>query len=1318
MEKSNYQRKGISFLILPFLVLFFVFSFSEGIFSSESGVKKVKSLSSDGNSSIQISHDRKEIKSIKEGEAEKTLKKDVEIDLSLIKKSIDLKIKNEKAISRIKKVREINALKMLKDHPQKAMKKEIQRRKSIKADREYPQFGEILKMRKVTKVQKSIPLHPAENQWKPSGVVKQDLNFQVNGVKFDTIVVRDSAVFTFAFPDGETTAYLWQYIDMNKNGIIDTADYVLEDSMEIVDNDLDDEDPRVGFYQHTMDEETSEGLNRVVISLLFYLESGLYEDMVGLDIQPLSSKYSISGNITPGIPGIIVMAFPYEEAGKPEEPEDFYGVLTDSFGDYTISVPDDIPMVWVVITRDYLGVTEGLFPSPPFQMITVSGHETEVNFQYIQPTAEISGIVTDDQISKLPLSGISVYAYSDLGFAEDVTDENGEYSLGVVAGDWWVFLDSEDLIPSHLVPPGQYIVLADGDVAPADFLALYADATITGMVYYDDVEIGDIEVRAFSEAGFTYTYSETQSIGEYTLHVSSRVDEMGGYEVGLGEIPEASYVLDYYSGIESNSTGIDFHIKSTDGVIHGYVTDSSTGDSLSGIWVNAWNDSLSIGFGNETDNMGYYRIYVPNGEYNMAIEERGYYRATASASVSDDTVEINFALEAATFTGGGIEGYIRDAETNQPIPIAEVSAWSQEYADRDQTDESGFYRIDLPNGVYSVWVWARDYMPVYIDSILVQDQVETMDFYLKEIRFEGAVEGYVTTADGKGPIQGAEVQVYNELWWFNDFTDESGYYYIPVFNGRYDATASAEGYLPQTEMDIEVNNNVVEVNFNLIPFVVEGAIDGVVTDAETDDPIPGADVYAYSWYLPFGFWTTTDDSGYYKVEVPNDTFTVEVNAEGYLRAWEDSIVVNYDTVTIDFELTRFTVQGAIEGYVYDKRKGFPLWGAGVDVYNEFVWMTVFTDSTGYYRADLPNGTYYLTAWAEDYEGETVEDIVVENDVKRVDFFLRKVGVYGPVIISIRDVPHDQGRKVRIIWDSGHSSWETFTGFSIWRKVNEPWSRSGEQIEKNRVSFGDGLWDFIKKVPFHGFGLYSYVAPTLVDSSVYTAKDESYWTTFMVTAHTYDVSRWYDSPPDSGYSIDNLHPSPPTLVTADGAEDHILVTWKPIPDKDFDYYAVYRSTQPGFDPDLLDPYFVTIDSFFKDMNVQSDITYYYRISSFDFNGNESDYSEEVYAKLTGLRGELTGQIPESYGIEQNYPNPFNPETHILYQLPESGWVNIKIYNLFGQVVKTLVNEYQDAGYYKVKWDSNNNMGKPVSSGIYLYTIRVNDFNRTLKMILIR
>jgi len=114
----------------------------------------------------------------------------------------------------------------------------------------------------------------------------------------------------------------------------------------------------------------------------------------------------------------------------------------------------------------------------------------------------------------------------------------------------------------------------------------------------------------------------------------------------------------------------------------------------------------------------------------------------------------------------------------------------------------------------------------------------------------------------------------------------------------------------------------------------------------------------------------------------------------------------------------------------------------------------------------------------------------------------------------------------------------------------------------------------------------------------------------------------------------------------------------------------------------------------------------------------------------LGGGTTGVIlpdeslPIEFALLQNYPNPFNPTTTVRYDLPTHSHVSLKIYDLLGREVKTLVDAQQDVGRYAVTWDGTTSSGHSVSSGVYIYRLQTSPDNggaafvRTMKMMLLK
>jgi hypothetical protein len=97
---------------------------------------------------------------------------------------------------------------------------------------------------------------------------------------------------------------------------------------------------------------------------------------------------------------------------------------------------------------------------------------------------------------------------------------------------------------------------------------------------------------------------------------------------------------------------------------------------------------------------------------------------------------------------------------------------------------------------------------------------------------------------------------------------------------------------------------------------------------------------------------------------------------------------------------------------------------------------------------------------------------------------------------------------------------------------------------------------------------------------------------------------------------------------------------------------------------------------------------------------------------------TASKPAEFELSQNYPNPFNPGTQIEYTLQKRAQVNLEIYNLLGQKVKTLVDDYQSVGSHHVIWDGKNEAGKAVTSGMYFYRLQVNKATQTKRMVLLK
>ncbi|HCA43370.1 MAG TPA: hypothetical protein DEP28_08985 [Bacteroidetes bacterium] len=115
--------------------------------------------------------------------------------------------------------------------------------------------------------------------------------------------------------------------------------------------------------------------------------------------------------------------------------------------------------------------------------------------------------------------------------------------------------------------------------------------------------------------------------------------------------------------------------------------------------------------------------------------------------------------------------------------------------------------------------------------------------------------------------------------------------------------------------------------------------------------------------------------------------------------------------------------------------------------------------------------------------------------------------------------------------------------------------------------------------------------------------------------------------------------------------------------------------------------------------------------------QKNYHKDIYTILgvenTDNNSSSQSELPTEYSLSQNFPNPFNPVTTISYQIPTDGIVNLKVYDILGKEVATLVSEMKRAGSYQVVFNGNN-----LASGIYFYKIQSGNFNQVKRMMLIK
>lgn len=348
--------------------------------------------------------------------------------------------------------------------------------------------------------------------------------------------------------------------------------------------------------------------------------------------------------------------------------------------------------------------------------------------------------------------------------------------------------------------------------------------------------------------------------------------------------------------------------------------------------------------------------------------------------------------------------------------------------------------------------------------------------------------------------------------------------------------------------------------------------------------------------------------------------------------------------------------------------------------------------------------------------------------------------------SVTDIPDDQGGRVYVeLARSGYDFTDVLTNpvtlYGIYRRVDNPALVAAVEArgvgESERVygeaplpgvetvwlddtlyvprsstaaTFPPGTWALVATVPATQSDSYLAEVTTTADSSTTGTN----YSVFVVTTHTTAPSVWFISPPDSGYSVDNIAPAvPANLAVAYNTGSGNTLSWNPSPDDDFQYFRVYRSTDPNFTISPATLVHATTSTGWADPDNDGG-GLFYKVTALDYAGNESDPA--VAGSVTAVEAPA---VPHSFALFPNAPNPFNPTTQIRYDVPERGGVvSLRVYNVDGSLVKTLVEGTQSAGEKSVAWDGRDETGQPAASGVYFYRLEAPDYTRTRKMVLLK
>lgn len=303
------------------------------------------------------------------------------------------------------------------------------------------------------------------------------------------------------------------------------------------------------------------------------------------------------------------------------------------------------------------------------------------------------------------------------------------------------------------------------------------------------------------------------------------------------------------------------------------------------------------------------------------------------------------------------------------------------------------------------------------------------------------------------------------------------------------------------------------------------------------------------------------------------------------------------------------------------------------------------------------GGNVIVAWGDARPGSYGEDI-----------FCQRIGVDGaytgpePAIIGVRDVPSDQGGKLRIKWRGSYTDSLPSLGIStygIWRQVDESSAlRSGNRALRTTMTGSQTLyWEGVGTVAARGESTYTFTLPSGQDS---TAAGNPR-TVLMVDAHAARWPGYFSSTPDSGYSVDNLAPPAPGGVSAQYAVGTASIHWGLNSAPDFSTFRIYRGASYGFAPGLENMIAARRDTGYVD---HPSGTVFYRISAVDVHGNESP---TVVASPVGML-DASEHAPLAFSLERVGPNPARiNQLSVAFTLPSATPAQLELLDVGGRRV---------------------------------------------------
>ncbi|MEL7363526.1 MAG: T9SS type A sorting domain-containing protein, partial [Bacteroidota bacterium] len=193
--------------------------------------------------------------------------------------------------------------------------------------------------------------------------------------------------------------------------------------------------------------------------------------------------------------------------------------------------------------------------------------------------------------------------------------------------------------------------------------------------------------------------------------------------------------------------------------------------------------------------------------------------------------------------------------------------------------------------------------------------------------------------------------------------------------------------------------------------------------------------------------------------------------------------------------------------------------------------------------------------------------------------------------------------------------------------------------------------------------------------------------------------------------DDVAPAPPTGFAAVLDAGTVALTWVANADADLEGYRLYRDLASA--PTALLAALSADATAYTDADVEDGTAYFYRLTAFDDDGNESAFSDEVEVRVTTVSADEGPALPTAYALDGLYPNPVSGTATVSYALPEAASVTVEVFDLLGARVAVLTSTEQPAGYHEIGWTPDG-----LAAGTYLLRLRAGDFAATQRLVVLR